>query len=459
MFRLIRKTCLGLLLAAGVGSAAAFSLLGPLDGYQTAAIGYNVFGFDVGGPQNLGEEYRWNIRRITYGFDESFLNYFGTQGTVAVNQAIAILNALPPMSQLSSDLSEFPTDTTRENFQASALGLVDLKSAALSILVQEMGLASPERFAWTLRDRRIFTVGTEDFTNYLVIQRNFDPITFSPTPYVNGVLYTYDIREFLNPTFADAVETQVDPLAIGFSSVVQASGDLFGASLGSGDFFIGLTRDDVGGLRYLLRTNNYNIEQLIPGTILTPTVVTNPPPPGSPVGTPPTLITNIIANQVLRPGVDKITFQPGVYDSLLGVFVTVTNTYTDIFVTNSTVVTQAVRRVLTQPDILFGADDLGVLPSGDPVIFTRTLASSWVNNNAINGQIALNGPGIIPPQITITFSKLGPFFFNQNPFFVDQGSASPGFVWGSFDGSTNPPIVYPSGLSIQQLEQQVLTGP
>jgi hypothetical protein len=35
---------------------------------------------------------------------------------------------------------------------------------------------------------------------------------------------------------------------------------------------------------------------------------------------------------------------------------------------------------------------------------------------------------------------------------------SPELIWGSFDGTTNDPIVYPNGASVTQLENQVL-GP
>jgi peptidoglycan hydrolase-like protein with peptidoglycan-binding domain len=468
MLRLFQLTVCLALLAVGVMAARAFSLLGPLDpAFQTPALGYNPFNnpfnTDIGGPQNLGEEYRWNIKTITYGFDESFLNYFGTLGTAAVHQAFKILNDLPSVSEMSPDLSEFPTDTKRVNFQASALGLLDIKSHTLAYLVEELGLTSPERYAWCLRDRDIINLGNNvTITNYTVIQRNFEPainnLTPQPTPYVNGVLYTYTIQEFQNPAFADAVESTVDPLAIGFTAVASVAGGLFNGGLAPGEFFIGLTRDDVGGLRYLLRTNNYNIENLDPAIITTPTVVTNPPPPGSPAGTPPTITTNIPVVQGLRPGVEKITFQEGKYDSLLGVFITFTNTFTDRYVTNSTIATQIVQRVVVQPDILIGAADLGTSPGGAPILIRRTVGA-FINNDAINGSTPLNGPGVIQPQITILFSKIGPYFFNSNPFFVDETTATPGVVWGSFDGSTNPPIVFPNSLSVQELESQVLSGP
>ena len=60
---------------------------------------------------NLGEEYRWNERTITYGFDKSFMDYFGQKGVAEVNKAVAILNNLPPFSSMSASLNEFPTDS------------------------------------------------------------------------------------------------------------------------------------------------------------------------------------------------------------------------------------------------------------------------------------------------------------------------------------------------------------
>jgi len=46
---------------------------------------------------------------------------------------------------------------------------------------------------------------------------------------------------------------------------------------------------------------------------------------------------------------------------------------------------------------------------------------------------------------------------NLGPNFIDEASASPVyFVFGSFDGTTNAPIVYPSYRSIVDMENQVL---
>src|SRR5437773_7436403 len=115
MMRQPRKLIWALLalLVGPVTGARAFSLLGPLStpatAWQVQGIGFSLPG-DIGNPVNIGEEYRWNVPNITYAFDESFLNYFGQEGVAAVEQAIAIINDLGPVSSFSADLSEFPIE-------------------------------------------------------------------------------------------------------------------------------------------------------------------------------------------------------------------------------------------------------------------------------------------------------------------------------------------------------------
>jgi hypothetical protein len=56
--------------------------------YQTAFVGAFVSGppagtgqdIPLGGPMNLGEEYRWNMPTLYYAVDQSFLDYFGSNG-------------------------------------------------------------------------------------------------------------------------------------------------------------------------------------------------------------------------------------------------------------------------------------------------------------------------------------------------------------------------------------------
>ena len=113
----------------------------------------------------------------------------------------------------------------------------------------------------------------------------------------------------------------------------------------------------------------------------------------------------------------------------------------------------------------------GLVEASDGFLLVRSFAAApnFINNDGINGVPALDGPGVISPvsaprPINISFNKIGPFIFNQGPFpdgtgFLDEiNNTGQGFVWGSFDGTTNNPVVYPIGTSIQDLEQRVLGG-
>lgn len=274
MLRLLKRLSVIGLLAAGCQVGFAFSLHGPFpfnaaDNYQVGLIGYNLGG-DNGAPKNIGEEYRWNTPILYYTFDQNFLDYFGSNGVYAVEEAIAMFNGLTNVSSYSPALdaeNEFPLEAIRANYLAEALSLTDLKSMALSLLAEQLGLSPPDRYTWTLRTREVGPGGCPNDVTYLVIQRNFDPVAsgldFPQTSsYVNGVLYSYVIQEFCNPPnpVAEAVEFSVDPLARWFKPV--ASGTFL-----DGEFFTGLTRDDVGGLRYLYRAANRNVESGPPGSL------------------------------------------------------------------------------------------------------------------------------------------------------------------------------------------------
>ena len=124
--------------------AYAFSLLGPYEPWMQSTNGFRQPG-DIGGPMNLGAEYRWNVPVLTYSFDQSFLDYFGSNGVFAVEQAIQILNDLPPASQL--DPATYPPESTRWNYAAQALGLTDVKSKTLATLLEQLGLTQPTRHA------------------------------------------------------------------------------------------------------------------------------------------------------------------------------------------------------------------------------------------------------------------------------------------------------------------------
>src|SRR6266487_708950 len=88
--RSVSILCLLVSLAlGGVRTGTSFSLLGPYAPWQVTPIGYNLPG-DIGGPMRLSDGYRWNVPVITYGFDPSFIGYFGTNGIAAVEAAFQI---------------------------------------------------------------------------------------------------------------------------------------------------------------------------------------------------------------------------------------------------------------------------------------------------------------------------------------------------------------------------------
>jgi len=143
------------------------------------------------------------------------------------------------------------------------LFLVDLKSEALSFLLQAQVLLDPTRYVYTLRNRWISPGGSP--TNFYVIKRNFDPVTLHHSSFINGTLWTYN-------TIVDgsvrslAITAPVDPLALaGLISAPVTSGFVGGNGLlVQGGFWTGLTRDDVGGLKYIYHAVNYNVENPSP---------------------------------------------------------------------------------------------------------------------------------------------------------------------------------------------------
>lgn len=459
MLRLINKQswlALFILLMATGQKVLAFSMLGQFNAWQTQLLDYRgdaadriTRSGDIGGPMNLGEEYRWNIPRVYYAFNPAFLNYFGQKGVEAVEAAIKIINDLPAVSTFSPDLSEFPLESSRVNYQAAALGVLDMKSATLHVLLEELGLASPENFVWCLRDHIHYPGDIWDVT---VIKRNFDPITWNPSSYVNGTLYTYDIIHIpQNPHVVTAVPSVVDPTAFANTSVAN-----YYSAFRPGTFFMGLTRDDVGGLRYIYRTNNFNTETLtnvlaagllgaggsgFPWTPISGTNVFGTNALG-------TNLTNYVAT-ALRPGIEKVIFVRANYDQFLGdTFTPITNTFTDVFYSNNVPVRQLLQRVVNAPDFIFSAAD------AYPAI------SSGVGRNAAwstaDGSF---GPGNINPSVIITFSKLGQLLYHSGPSaFLNEAGAMAFPIWGSYDGSTNEPVIFPSGLSIKDLERRALGG-
>lgn len=418
--------------------ARAFALLGPfqpwmeetnglrqpsiiyLPGYAPAALEPS----DIGGPMCISNEYRWNVPVLTYGFDQSFLDYFGTNGMVAVENAIQILNDLPPASQIA--LTNYPFDSQFENYEAQSLLLFDLKSETLSLLLEHMGLASPTRYVYVLKqwDSSLLPTYPNELSSPLtwpdgtipdfILQSNFDPQTLNASTYVNNTLYSAYIG--IQPNQYDMISFAVNPLAPTYTAVADFPKN-------AGVYYRGLTYDDVGGLAYLLSTNNINYETLLPSVVGVGTNATS------------------FVNEAWRPGVDKISFVPQPVNSQSGAFLPMTNQFTDTYITNGHVMQQQLARVISQPDFLFSVEDFEELTSSPNV--RRTGTTNWINNAALNGDIDGAGPGVIQPPIVITFNKSGKTFGHDNSI-QDETVYDETSLWGTFDGSTNLPVFYPA---------------
>jgi hypothetical protein len=96
-------------------------------------------------------------------------------------------------------------------------------------------------------------------------------------------------------------------------------------------------------------------------------------------------------------------------------------------------------------------------PAAPPMIYADVARS--INFNQANILPGLAGPGTIDPPTTITFNKSGPIFYNvrtNNQSSLDEVTAVHEFMWASYDGSTNAPVLYSDGASIASLESQML---
>jgi hypothetical protein len=397
-----------------------FALLGPRDTWQINTLGYDPQGDlgDLGGPKNLGEEWRWVLPEITYAFDPSFINFFGTNGVQAIEDAIFLFNKdMTNFSQMTdADLRRKPRDTKRIHSTAQALGVLDLKSAAMGMLAEQLGLAGAVRWTWALRDRQVIGVNV---TNYTVIQRNFDPFTFKPSRFVNGHKWTYRIGTFPtfvgNGTYDDAAEFAIDQAGDNpfISSAVSSDvgEDLLSTGLRAGEYFSALSQDDVGGLRYIYKLNNVNSEFLPVATVRD-------------VGFTPSIRAIDTSTLIFTNGIDAFSFftnamfaGPG---SLLSQFTNLQILSTNISVTN--IISTTFSNITLSASGLFTNTSLPTIISNQD-LYTFSEASRTNNANALRG---------LYPQLIITKTNSG---FEQ---VVSQTFALTNAAYGTF---FDPPII------------------
>jgi hypothetical protein len=462
MFRKLTQSVCLLLALAAAPCASAFTVWGPLTTKQTADLDYGLryYYFYVqllsglgttenGGPQLLGNNSRLTTPIVTYAFDQTFLDYFGAQGVAAVNSAMQVLNSLPPAS--SANLANFITDQNEQiNYTAQALDMLDIKSTVLWLMVEHMGLLG-ETHVYDLLQRFQLAGPPACLYQYEVTGDNTDPVTLSPSDYVNGRLYTYEIWDgcSIGVNVGDAVEYPADSTTQSYTAVATPEG------LQLGGYYLGLTRDDMGGLKYLYRKNNYSFQSLDSNTVAYPFSSS-----WESVGIS-NAITGISNFTGVLGGVEKIEFVYTPYDSEFGTnFHTRTYSYSIPYVTNFTLGKLQVTRTLTAPDIIFTAANL-IAPEA---IFNYT-ALQRTNTFIASGYVSPGGgvvTGTMAAPLLVVLNNAGPVYLNINPTMLGQLPGEyleyPVFNWGSFNGSANAPTNYPNGASLEELELQVASG-
>ena len=301
------------MLLVTVGGVQGFVMIGPLvmPADAVATVGGNTVSLnitdDLGGPKDLKRFFRWNVPDLTYSFDDSFVRYFGLEGVNAVNDAIRVMNDFfEPEDGSYKGVSgmDYARDGFASNFNTTWLNttaqnqqIIDLKSLVLGMLVNQMGVGNPHRYAFTTRSIAQNGTGTE--WSFNVRLNNFDPLTLQPTDVINGVTYSYRLIHDAAPRAGGAPAGAEIPSFVDMEEfTTDTSGNAWTAVSGIVDAFYGntaiywtdtptlfdfgvyydgknamggqyqprhaLTYDDAGAMKYLYHTNNIVWEDLYP---------------------------------------------------------------------------------------------------------------------------------------------------------------------------------------------------
>ena len=330
-----------LIALAGIlaANANAFVLVGPTDAGlventlawgapNQTVISANLVD-DMGTPKRIDEFYRWNCPNLTYGFDASFVQFFGEQGIAAVNDAMNVLNdffnpqdgSYEGVSAMNLTKQGFGGNfnTAWVNGAARQENLIDVKSLTLGMMVNYLGLGNPYRYAFTATNAIIPNAALSGAI-FSVALKNYDPRALTESDMINGVQFSYRLIHDQPPgSVADAAtvgamvmdleEFTADTSGNAFSAVSAITDAFYGNSdivwtdvpsvFGFGVYYDGmnamggmyrprhaLTYDDAGGLKYLYSTNTIAMEYN-PYTLVQPAIFTGAtgnrhlPPTGS----------------------------------------------------------------------------------------------------------------------------------------------------------------------------------
>jgi hypothetical protein len=434
---------------------------------------------------------------------------FGGFYTSLTRDDVAGLRYLISTNNLNNEASGLRTTEFLTNSEPAAIQTQDLSLFATQALTNNALALS------TLYPGLVITSTTTSFgltvtTNVTQILVNFptDPAGTLPSHALNSTNFTTNFVTFFHHTFGNLVTN------------TYANKGLFGTvtlGLANAPFAVAGTLplittnvkpaivSGVFGDFFILPTNLCSA--LILSNLLTTVIATTNPPtatvpaltnaaitftPGSVtfftnhivVYLPVTCPVDSVAN---RGGVDRIQFVRRDYDSLISQFWDpVTNNYTvpELIDTNGTIVIRHFSRRVPRPDIVFSAVDFAANATftySNTVdnlsqLFTFTLTGvgqafalrNIVFNDAgrlpnLAGPGTIEGPGALPTLFV--FNKLAPLFDNASSFLGTNNFLLPNELtqvkegaWGSFDGTTNAPVVYPNGTSLEEREN-LITGP
>ncbi|HJO54619.1 MAG TPA: hypothetical protein QF373_08955, partial [Verrucomicrobiota bacterium] len=312
-------------------STHAFVLLGPVlpeentlsftDGagavISTTVASANI-NDDLGGPRQLDEFYRWNTPHLVYGFDQSFVMFFGQEGIDAVDDAMRVINdyfipedgSYRGVSSLNLAKHGFGGNfnTAWLNSTAANENLIDIKSLTLGMMVNYLGLGNPYRYAFTATNSLVPNAAVSGAI-FSVALKNFDPITLAKSDRINGVQYSYRLihdrvpgsvanTATVNAMSLDMEEFTSDSSGNAYSAVSAIVDAFYGNTdmiwtdvpslFNFGVYYDGinsmggmyqprhaLTHDDAGGLKYLYNTNTIAMEYN-PYTLISPADYTVP---------------------------------------------------------------------------------------------------------------------------------------------------------------------------------------
>ena len=303
-------------LVALVLPANAFVLMGPSDPTATVneqtiiwpgssgVTSANVNDTLYGTPKDKHRFFRLNTPYLTYGFHESFVQYFGAEGVVAIDDAMRVINdffipedgSYKGMSELDLIKHGFSGNfaTWWRNQSAANENLIDLKSLTLGMVVNRLGLGNPHRYAFTAYGVDTSTTATTFQAIFRTKLNNYDPLTYEQTDRINDIQYSYrlihdqpagtqvsvasvtamnmDMEEFTS-SIEDHTYSSVSAIQDAFYGTTDIVWTQPPSKFGFGIYYDGLnamggmyqprhalTFDDAGGLKYLYNKDNVVME-------------------------------------------------------------------------------------------------------------------------------------------------------------------------------------------------------